>query len=63
MLDVLDELRRTEGAALLMATHDDTVAARADRIVRITDGRIIGAPKSAGRVSDDADSTRPRSPR
>lgn len=41
VLEVLDELRAREGAALLMATHDDSVAARADRIVRIADGRVV----------------------
>jgi len=41
VLEVLDELRTHEGAALLMATHDDSVAARADRIVRIADGRVV----------------------
>ena len=28
------------GAGLLVITHDETVASRADRIVRIADGRI-----------------------
>ncbi|QDU83299.1 putative ABC transporter ATP-binding protein [Planctomycetes bacterium Pla163] len=58
VLDVLDELRRTEGAALLMATHDDAVAARADRTVRIVDGRIVD-----GRTSADAEPTHRRSAR
>ncbi len=43
VLDALDELRRTEGAALVMATHDERVAARADRIVHVADGRIVDA--------------------
>lgn len=61
VLEMLDELRRTEGAALLMATHDDAVAARADRIVRIVDGRIMDGSLPDGRLSDDA--VRPRSTR
>lgn len=43
VLDALDELRRTEGAALVMATHDERVAARADRIVHMADGRVVDA--------------------
>ena len=41
VLRLLDELRRHEGAALLLATHDDRLAAVADRIVRMADGRIV----------------------
>ncbi|WP_067510229.1 ABC transporter ATP-binding protein [Actinoplanes sp. TFC3] len=39
VLDLFDDLRAA-GATLLVITHDATVAARADRQVRITDGRI-----------------------
>ena len=41
ILELLDELRRDEGAALLLATHDDTVAGAAHRIIRLADGRIV----------------------
>jgi ABC-type lipoprotein export system ATPase subunit len=41
VLRLLDELRRRERAALLLATHDDRIAAVADRIVRMADGRIV----------------------
>ena len=41
VLRLLDELRRLEGAALLLATHDDRLAAAADRVVRMADGRIV----------------------
>jgi ABC-type lipoprotein export system ATPase subunit len=37
----MDELRRQEGAALLLATHDETIAAAADRVVRMCDGAIV----------------------
>lgn len=40
VLELLDELRRQEGAALVMATHDRDVAALADRRLSIRDGRI-----------------------
>jgi len=40
ILELLDELRREQGAALILATHDERIAARADRVVRMRDGRI-----------------------
>jgi putative ABC transport system ATP-binding protein len=40
ILALLDELRREEGAAVLLATHDRAVAARADRVLAMRDGRI-----------------------
>ena len=39
---LLDELRRDEQAALLLATHDAKVAAVADRILELDDGRVVG---------------------
>jgi putative ABC transport system ATP-binding protein len=41
VIELLDELRRTEGAALLLATHDAKVAAAADRIYELADGRLV----------------------
>jgi putative ABC transport system ATP-binding protein len=41
VLELLAELRREEGAALLLATHDESVAAAADRIVHLHDGRVV----------------------
>ena len=40
VLDLLIELGRTHGTALLMVTHDPDVAARADNVVDMKDGRI-----------------------
>jgi putative ABC transport system ATP-binding protein len=42
VLALLDELRSREGTALLLATHDPDVARRADRIVHLVDGRVVG---------------------
>ena len=42
VLELLDELRRSEGATLLLATHDATVAAAADRVYELADGRLVG---------------------
>jgi putative ABC transport system ATP-binding protein len=41
ILDLLDDLRRERGLTVMMVTHDMTVAARAGRIIRMLDGRIV----------------------
>lgn len=42
MLDFLDDYRRG-GCAMLVVTHSDQLAARADRVVRLRDGRVVDA--------------------
>ena len=37
----VDELRHEEGTALLLATHDQRLAAAADRLVHLQDGRQV----------------------
>ena len=41
ILDLLQDVNRRSGAALLLATHDSAVAAAADRTVEMRDGRIV----------------------
>ncbi len=41
ILDLLEEIRAQRSLTVLLVTHDQTVAARADRIVRMLDGRIV----------------------
>ena len=41
MLDLIDALQGEFGFALVTATHDVDVAARAERIVELTDGSIV----------------------
>ncbi len=41
LLALVDEYRR-EGGAAVIATHSEALAARADRVVRLLDGRVIG---------------------
>jgi ABC-type lipoprotein export system ATPase subunit len=43
VLALLARLVRDEGAALVLATHSEAVAAAADRTVRLVDGRIAGS--------------------
>lgn len=40
VLDILVELNRSEGATLVLVTHNRELAARADRLVTLHDGRI-----------------------
>lgn len=40
LLDLMRDRLATDGAALLVATHDQEVAAICDRVVRLRDGRI-----------------------
>jgi putative ABC transport system ATP-binding protein len=40
LLDLIGELHK-QGKTIVVASHSDTVAARAERIVRILDGRIV----------------------
>lgn len=40
VLDLLDELHREHGRTVLLVTHDDAIATRADRIIHMVDGRI-----------------------
>lgn len=47
VMDVLLEAARARGTAVLLVTHDESVAARADRQVRLGDGRVLSAGASA----------------
>ena len=40
ILDLLEELRRERGLTIVLVTHDAGIAARADRVVRMLDGRL-----------------------
>src|SRR6202011_5572561 len=42
VLDLIEALHERLGFALVIATHDAQVASRADRIVTLEDGRIVG---------------------
>ncbi|MEH0927969.1 ABC transporter ATP-binding protein [Micromonospora sp. CPCC 205558] len=40
ILDLLLDLRDQHGMTILLATHEQAIAARCDRLVRLTDGRV-----------------------
>ena len=41
VLNAITELSRADGLTVIIVTHDDQVASRCDRVVRISDGRIV----------------------
>lgn len=41
VMDLLEALRASRNLTILLVTHDSGVAARADRIVRMLDGRVV----------------------
>ena len=47
VLELIDELRRGRGLTVVLVTHDLDVAARADRIVHMLDGRAGTEPGAA----------------
>jgi len=49
VLDLIQELRQRRGLTVVLVTHENDVAARADRIVRMLDGRIVGEEMPAER--------------
>jgi putative ABC transport system ATP-binding protein len=42
VMDLLLRLRREHGFTLLIATHDLGLSGRCERVVRLSDGRIVG---------------------
>jgi putative ABC transport system ATP-binding protein len=42
ILDLIDELRQRRGLTVILVTHDPSVASRADRVVEMLDGRVVG---------------------
>lgn len=41
ILDLLERLVRSEGITLLVVTHDESVAARAERRIQLADGKLV----------------------
>lgn len=42
VIDLLLQLRRDQGSTLILVTHDPALAARAERIISLRDGRVVG---------------------
>ena len=47
VLDILRTLNDEIGVAVLLATHDQTIAAGADRVLGMRDGLVVGSADSA----------------
>lgn len=45
VVDLLDRLRAARDLTVIVATHDPAVAAFADRVIRLADGRLDGAAR------------------
>ena len=56
VLEMLLELRRDHGTTLVLVTHDPALAALADRVIRLRDGRVV----TDGESSDAATAAAPR---
>ena len=41
VFELLASLNRESGSTIVLVTHDATLAARAGRIIRLSDGRIV----------------------
>ena len=57
VLAMLRDAVRDQNRCMLMVTHDPKVAAFADRIVTITDGKIISYEKQSHALTDRAASS------
>ncbi len=49
VVELIEELALTEGTTVVMVTHDAALAARAQRVVRLHDGRIVEEASASGR--------------
>jgi putative ABC transport system ATP-binding protein len=52
IMDLLVRLNREGGQTFVLVTHDASVARRADRTIRMRDGRIVGEDQNGGESRD-----------
>jgi putative ABC transport system ATP-binding protein len=51
VFDLLASLNRDSGSTIVLVTHDATLAARAGRTIRLSDGRVVGDNTTAASAS------------
>jgi len=59
VVELLEALNRESGSTVVLVTHDPTLASRADRLIRLADGRVV---EDTGRERDSAPPRRPAAP-
>jgi putative ABC transport system ATP-binding protein len=58
VLDLLEELQRRRSLTVILVTHEADIAQRAQRIVRMLDGRIVGEEEAAGPIAAEGERAR-----
>ena len=48
ILEAMIEYREKAGLTMVMVTHDERIAKRADRVIRLTDGRVVEQSGASG---------------
>jgi putative ABC transport system ATP-binding protein len=61
VVELLEALNRESGSTVVLVTHDPTLAARADRLIRLADGRVV-EDTGREREHDSAPPHRPAAP-
>ena len=55
VLDLLEELQRQRNLTVVLVSHETSVARRAQRIVRMLDGRVVGGEETASEAARAAE--------
>jgi putative ABC transport system ATP-binding protein len=54
VIDLIFALGHRHGTTLVLVTHDERLADRCERVVRMADGRISGDTASTGAIEHEA---------